>query len=85
MVESLFLVGRGSRTTGDWTGAVDGFFAKDVDTPKHAPSRGRVLGHGSARFQAYRAYRTKILNGSGQIVRTFGSLAPPKKKPRPIS
>jgi hypothetical protein len=52
---------------------------KEIDRPKDAPSRGRVLGHGSARFRAYRDRRTKAIDRSGLIVRSFRSLAPPKK------
>jgi len=65
----------------DLTGAAGGLLPTSVDTPKHAPSRGLALHHGSARFQAYRHFLARIIGGSDSTVRLFGSLAPPSLSP----
>jgi len=45
--------------------------------PKSAPSRGLALGHGSARLQSSRAVCQSDHQSLREILKTFGSLAPP--------
>jgi hypothetical protein len=59
-------------------GEPGGLMPNDVDTSKHVPSRGRVLDHGSARFQAYQCRLNRNISRFGSIIEPYGSLAPPK-------
>ena len=68
------------------TGEPGAILPQGVDRPRDVPSRGRALGHGSARFQAYQCLIDRIISRSGSIIGPFGSLAPPDPSPyRPIA
>jgi len=70
----------------DWSKAAGGLLPNDTNTPKHPPSRGLALHHGSARFQAYPHHLAKLISGSDSTVQPFGSLAPPSLSPiRPFA
>jgi len=72
-------VGRGARLPNDLAIAPETLVASrpiSVARPKDAPSRGRALDPGSARFQVYQGRLSQIISGSGSVVGSVGSLAP---------